>query len=187
MPDLRVEKLCADYGGEAVLRDFSCDFSRPGAYAIMGGSGVGKTTLLRVLAGLMRPRSGALGDFPKLRRAVMFQEDRLLNQLTALGNVELVSDVQSARRWLEAVELADKADALPGELSGGQRRRVALARCAAFGGDLLLLDEPFTGLDNELKARIAPRLAAEFERIILSTHDADEAALFSASVLRLGT
>ena len=185
MPELAVSGLSAGYGGEDVLKDFSFDFTPPGAYAVMGGSGIGKTPLLRVLAGLMRPGSGSLGGFPELKRAVMFQEDRLLPQLTALGNVALVSDEDAARKYLAQVGLGGREDALPAELSGGQRRRVALARCLAFGGDAALLDEPFTGLDEELKARIAPHIARRFGHIILTTHDEAEARLFSARIIRL--
>lgn len=185
MPELKVNDLTAGYDGEEVLHGFSFDFSAKRAYALMGGSGVGKTTLLHVLAGLKQPEHGSIGDFEKLKCAVMFQEDRLLEHLSARQNVELVSDAQQAERWLKAVGLEDKSASRPSELSGGQRRRVALARCLAFGGRVLLLDEPFTGIDTELKGRIANELKDVFEYIILSTHDIEEARLLNATVVHL--
>jgi NitT/TauT family transport system ATP-binding protein len=184
MTDLKVENLSASYGELQVLRRFSFDFSEPGCYALMGPSGVGKTTLLHILAGLTEPEAGSVGGFAACRRAILFQEDRLLGHLTALSNVALVSDAETASRLLTALGLADKLHERPDNLSGGQRRRVALARCLAFGGDVLLLDEPFTGLDTALKSTVAPLLTAH-GHVIFSTHDREEAALLGAEILEL--
>lgn len=185
MTELLVRDLRVSYEGQAVLSGFTRDFSRKGCYALMGASGVGKTTLLHTLAGLIRPEQGSIGGFAGLKCALLFQEDRLLTQLTALENTALVSDEQTARNWLCALGLADKLHERPGCLSGGQRRRVALARCLAFGGDVLLLDEPFTGLDESVRAQACRVIAKSFDRVIFSTHDRAEAALLDAEIVTL--
>ena len=87
--------------------------------------------------------------------SVVFQEDRLFPSLTALGNVSLVSDETTARRLLDLVGLHGSEDKYPDELSGGMSRRVAIARALAYGGDALILDEPFKGLESELKEHLA--------------------------------
>ena len=185
MTDYFVKDLCAGYGNKTVIENFSRDFSAEGCYALMGPSGVGKTTLLHVLAGLIKPQKGSIAGFAGSKCAVMFQEDRLLDHLTALENVALVSDPAAAKKWLCALGLEDKLDEKPRKLSGGQRRRVALARCLAFGGDVLLLDEPFTGLD-ELNRENACRVIREnFSHIIISTHDREEAQLLRAMTVRM--
>ena len=185
MTELLVRDLWVSYDGEPVLSGFTCDFTPPGCYALMGASGVGKTTLLHTLAGLIRPERGDVGGFAHVRRALLFQEDRLLEHLTAEQNVELVSDRETARGLLEELGLGDRLDALPGTLSGGQRRRVALARCLAYGGDVLLLDEPFTGLDEQARAVACRVIAQRGVRVILSTHDRTEARLLEARIVSL--
>ena len=98
--------------------------------------------------------------------------------------MEIVSDKEKARFWLQAMEI-DGPGLYPHEMSGGMQRRVALARAMAFGGDLLLLDEPFKGLDEALRARIAARVKNQFPLTVLSVHDQEEAELMGASILRL--
>ena len=90
-----------------------------------------------------------------------------------------------ARDWLSRMELADAADQLPAELSGGMCRRVALARALAYGGDILLLDEPFNGLDDALRSRVAVYIKNAAPLIVLVTHDEAEAALFDAQSISL--
>ena len=114
----------------------------------------------------------------------LFQEDRLLPWVSAQKNVELVSDPEKAKHWLSQMEIQDGSQ-LPREMSGGMQRRLALARAMAFGGDVLLLDEPFKGLDEALRARIVGRIKGKFPLILLSVHDAQEAELMGAKIVRL--
>ena len=109
----------------------------------------------------------------------MFQGDRLLPGSTAFENVAVASSPEAATLWLKRLELSDAADKKPAKLSGGMARRVALARALAFGGDILLLDEPFKGFDSELKKRIMPYIIefAKTALLILVTHDEQEAAI----------
>jgi ATPase subunit of ABC transporter with duplicated ATPase domains len=139
-----------------VLEDFSLELPPAGLVCLAGPSGCGKTSLLFVLAGLRRPSSGLIHGLELQRISLLFQEDRLLPWLTAAENVALVlpsGRAEEARPWLEMVELTAEAEQLPRDLSGGMRRRVALARALAYVGDILLLDEPTNGLDvNTLRA-----------------------------------
>ena len=155
--------------------------------AVMGESGSGKTTLARLVLGLEKPDSGSI-EAPE-RIAVVFQEDRLLPWFSARRNVAAALPRERARdaalidAVLADVELTDAADKPIRELSGGMQRRVAIARALAYGGELLILDEPLKGLDEELKRRIVPRIKARFSTILLITHSTDEAALFGADKL----
>ena len=181
---IALSDVTAGYPGKTVLQKLTLSLSEKGAAALMAPSGFGKTTLLRVLAGLLKPESGTVSGLENKKIAFLFQEDRLLPWLTAEKNVEIVSDKEKARFWLQAMEI-DAPGLYPHEMSGGMQRRVALARAMAFGGDLLLLDEPFKGLDEALRARIAARVKNQFPLTVLSIHDQEEAELMGASILRL--
>ena len=169
-----------------VLTSFSLELNEGEAVAVMGESGSGKTTLIKLLLGLLKPDRGEMSGLEGRRVAVVFQEDRLLPWYSARENIALVLDQKkkpdrhaTALELLNEMELADSADKPIRELSGGMQRRVAIARALAFGGDILLLDEPFKGLDEALKKRIAAAIMRRFKTILLITHDEDEAKLFS--------
>lgn len=169
---MRVEDLTVRYGDKTVLDHIMLTIPEEGITFLSGPSGVGKTTLLRVLAGLTVPREGRV-ECPA-PAVMLFQEDRLFPGLTALGQVEAVlskSRRGEARPWLEMVELSDDRDKTPGELSGGMARRVALARALAVEGKVWLLDEPFAGVDRERSLRILARLKALNRPMILTGHD----------------
>ena len=174
----------AGYPGKPVLQDFSLSLPNSGVFALMAPSGYGKTTLLRLLAGLLQPERGTITGLENKKPAFLFQEDRLLPWLSARKNVEIVSSPEAAERWLAQMEI-EEGNQLPGAMSGGMQRRVALARALAYGGDVLLLDEPFKGLDEALRERIAGRIRSAAPLIVLSVHDPDEAALMGAEILRL--
>lgn len=181
---IRLSHVFAGYPEKEVLRDLSLTFPETGAVALMAPSGFGKTTLLRVLAGLLPIRKGEISGLENKKIAFLFQEDRLLPWLTAQKNVEIVSDPEKAAFWLQAMEILDPAQR-PHDLSGGMQRRVALARALAFGGDVLLLDEPFKGLDEALRGRIASCIKNAAPLTVLSVHDPAEAALMDAEIIRL--
>lgn len=185
---IRFENVSLSYGDRTVLRDVNLHVPPGGHAALMGPSGCGKTSLLHLAAGLKKPSSGAVRTGAR-RLAYAFQEPRLLSRLTAVQNVNAVlSDgpetMGQALRWLEAVGLADAADKLPHQLSGGMAQRVNLARALACGGDLLLLDEPLKELDGDRKQTILSLLAehAVGRTLLVTTHDPNVARTLADAV-----
>ena len=178
------------FGEKTVLRDFSIELPKRGAVAFMAPSGAGKTTLLRMLAGLYPACGADLSEISRLKRAMVFQEDRLLPWISVLRNITLVMDdppnPARARQELEALGIADAEDALPGALSGGMRRRAALARALAVDPQLLLLDEPFNGLDGEAARLAADRIrdAASRSLVVLVTHQEEHARWVTGDIRR---
>ena len=175
MMELRVEHLCKRYGENAVLDDISFSASI-GVTHLLGPSGIGKTTLLRVLLGLETPDSGTVnGD--KFRWTAVFQENRLLEGLDAEENLRFVLganyNAAAAQALLEELGLGDVGKKKVRDYSGGMQRRLALARALLAPSDALALDEPFTGLDAENReaAMRAILRAAETKIVLLSTHE----------------
>lgn len=171
-----VRDLSLSYGDKAVLEHFSLDIPLDGLTALTGPSGCGKTTLLRVLAGLETPQGGTVTGLDPRRTAFLFQENRLLPWRTAAQHITDVLPRErrgEAAKWLAFAELTGEENSLPSQLSGGMARRLALARCAALGGDALLLDEPFTGVDQERRGRILDRLRALGTPVLLASHEPD--------------
>ena len=172
---IKARDLTLRYGDKLVLDRFSLEIPADGLTALSGPSGCGKTTLLRVLAGLEIPELGTVDGVDPSRTAFLFQEDRLLPWRTV--GQHLTDVLPRSRRgeladWLVFAELSGEEAAYPGELSGGMARRLALARCAALGGELLLLDEPFAGVDPRRAARIMERLRALGVPVVLTSHQA---------------
>lgn len=186
-----MEHLCVRYGEQVVLADFSLSLPETGTVALMGPTGCGKTTLLRVLSGLLEPQSGRVCGLAGKRVAVLFQEDRLLPWLSARDNVAAVlekGETARAEQALRDVGLPENAfGKRPAELSGGMRRRVALARLLAYGGDVWLLDEPFKGLDADSRARVMQTVkrAGQGKLMVLVTHEKAEAQALSERIVTL--
>lgn len=163
-----------------VFENLSLEIPDSGITAVIAPSGVGKTTLLRLLAGLEKPDDGAVTVSPEgAKTAYVFQEQRLLPWFSALENIRTVCGVsdETALSMLNDLgidtELAAKR---PAELSGGQRQRVCLSRALLFEGDILLLDEPFTGLDSENREIVIGKIKefAESKPVILVSHIKDD-------------
>ena len=168
---MKAEHLTLRYQDQTVLSDLTMALPDEGITLLAGPSGVGKTTLLRVFAGLLSPDEGTV-SVPG-RPVMLFQEDRLFPRCTVRKQVEAVlpgERREEALRWLELVELSEAADKLPGELSGGMARRAALARALAVEGEVWLLDEPFAGVDPQRAERILKRLKELDRPILLSGH-----------------
>ena len=184
---LSLDHVSFQYDNAPILQNLSHTFADGVTTAITGASGSGKTTLLHLLAGLYRPTSGKVCNTYS-RLAVSFQEPRLFPWMTALENVTAVcKNRNQARAYLQALFAEeDVADKFPDELSGGMKMRVSLARALAVEPDLLLLDEPFFGLDPETKQRTAEFLFAQMQQktCIFITH-AEEDLAFCAEHLHL--
>ena len=172
---IKVRDVTLRYGDKPVLDRFSLEIPAEGLTALSGPSGCGKTTLLRVLAGLEARSAGTVDGVDASRTAFLFQEDRLLPWRTVGQHITDV--LPRARRgeradWLAFAELSGEENTYPAALSGGMARRLALARCAALGGELLLLDEPFAGVDPGRTARIMERLRSLGVPVVLASHQA---------------
>lgn len=180
---ITVHELGKRFGEHIVFEHFNCQIPLDGNTVLRGASGSGKTTLLRLLAGLLAPDGGEIHGLDELHAAFVFQEDRLLPWYTAEKNVALVSDEKTASTLLCGLGLGEALHEKPAALSGGMKRRVAIARALAYQGDLLLLDEPFSGLDDEAKRKTAEALHASGLPIIAAVHSDEESALLKASTI----
>jgi sulfonate transport system ATP-binding protein len=198
---LALEKVGKTYpNGVHALERFSAHIKPGEIVAIIGGSGCGKSTLLRAVAGLDRASTGSVTldgtviTAPHEKIGIIFQEPRLLPWLSVAHNIgfglyDLPADVRRERiaRALARVGLADKADAWPRELSGGQAQRVAIARALVRQPEVLLLDEPFSALDaftrRDLQDHLLDLWADTRPTLILVTHDVDEAVVLADRVL----
>ena len=176
------------YGDTLVLQDVTWHLPDSGVVCLWGASGCGKTTALRLLAGLEKPTSGSVNGVRRV--SMVFQEDRLLPWRTALENVLLTgADVEKAQELLAELGLTvEEAQAYPQHLSGGQQRRVALARALAAECDILLLDEPFNGLDEDTWQDVVPLIkkVAETRPVVLVTHSREQIEALKATVIPLG-
>ncbi len=194
---LAVEHLTVTYGDTTAVSDVSLELPRGEVLAVLGPSGCGKSTLLRAIAGLERPSAGRVlfdgadvTGVPTHRRdfALMFQDGQLFPHLSVAGNIGYPLRMRRApaahraprvAELLELVGLPGYGDRSPDTLSGGERQRVALARALAVRPRLLLLDEPLSALDRDLRERLAVDLQrilrVEHTTALLVTHDQDEA------------
>lgn len=186
----KVENLTVQYGGTAVLENFSAEFPDGGVTAVSGRSGCGKTTLLAVLLGLLRPDGGTVSGFRQ--PSAVFQEDRLLPFLSAEKNIAVTAGCTEAEAGEALLSVGfDAADRgkRAFELSGGMARRVAIVRAMLAPGDAVLLDEPFKGLDERTRAQVV-RFVCENRRgrtMVVVTHDPrDAAALHAAHTVQMG-
>jgi NitT/TauT family transport system ATP-binding protein len=196
---LRVRDVTISYGGEPVLEGASLTVGEGRFVSLVGPSGSGKSSLLRALIGLQAPLAGTIDtELDVDEVGILFQDDALLPWRTARHNVALGltfrgvergKALDEAERWLERLGLAGFGDRFPRRLSGGQRKRVALAQVLAMKPRLILMDEPFASLDAIVGARIVRDVVALVERqgisVLLVTHDLEEAISLSDEVYLL--
>ena len=189
--DVILHEVCKSFGENRVLDRLNWRFPGGQISCVQGPSGCGKTTLLRLIAGLETPDSGEIRGAEGKKISAVFQENRLLENLTAEKNILLTARPgftrTDARKLLDELGLSDAAQRRTCELSGGMQRRVAVARSLAADYELLLLDEPLTGLDDDARLRVLRRIQADLKgrTAVWITHDPDAAALLNAPVLRL--
>ena len=193
MPEFK--SITKKYGTNTVLNSLSLKIEKNSPTVIMGESGCGKTTLLRIAAGLEKADSGEFNANGE-KLAYMFQEPRLIMQKNAVDNISAVLPKNSktlASKYLEMVGLDLETDGkkYPSELSGGMRQRVAFARLLAYAeatsATLLLLDEPFSALDDETAERMATILSefAKDKYLLVVSHDESDAKNLGATTVKL--
>nr|WP_275901699.1 ATP-binding cassette domain-containing protein [Paenibacillus sp. SYP-B3998] len=183
-------------GGRRVFEDFSLELQASQITCIMGASGTGKTTLLRLIAGLEQPIAGRIDRNELERIGMVFQEPRLLSHKTALDNVLWIAEpdvmansIREAQSMLEEAGLGDAIHCYPEQLSGGMRQRVALVRAFAYRPTLLLMDEPFQSLDAFSRRSMHDLLLnlwrMDKPTVMLATHDREEATVLSSRIVLL--
>ncbi len=177
---LEAVNISKAFDGQTVLNGFSARLEKGCHYCLMGASGSGKTTLISILLGLMKPDSGSVRRAPDMQMSAVFQEDRLLEQMTAAANVALVSKAPAALIESLLLQLGIPKESLPQPVSaysGGMKRRVALCRALLADYDVLFLDEPYKGLDGETRQRVMQLVKQHThgKTVLLITHDPAEA------------
>lgn len=189
--DIVISNLSKKFGEKKVIADFSIRIKEGSVLSIMAPSGGGKTTLLRILAGLETADKGRIEGLENRKISMVFQEDRLCSNLSAVSNIRFVcgKKIMESKIYNELEEAGLKGnEKYPvRELSGGMRRRIAIVRALTVPCDVLILDEPFTGLDMENKKRMADYIIkrSEGKTIILVTHDKEEAEAMGGNILYL--
>ncbi|NLN82938.1 MAG: ABC transporter ATP-binding protein [Firmicutes bacterium] len=185
---MKLKNIDFAYENKQIMKDFNLELPDLGVVIIMGTSGCGKTTLLRLIAGLEELQGGEI-ESDKTKPSFLFQEDRLLPQLTVEENILLVQPqggIDEVKLRLEQLGLADESDSYPDSLSGGMKRRVALARALCYDGDVLILDEPLKGLSPEHRRELWPLLIAEGKKrlVLWVCHDDEEACVVGDRIIK---
>lgn len=202
---LRLDAVSLGYHGRPVVEGLFLDVEPGEVLVVVGPSGCGKSTLLRAIAGLLHPLSGTVAadghdvTSPSADRAMVFQDDALLPWRTARRNVELPLALRgvprdqrrrSAAEWLRRVGLAGHEQRLPGQLSGGMRQRVQLARALVGEPRAICMDEPFGALDAQTRASMQRLLVEAWQTtgctVVFVTHDVDEALAIGDRIAVLG-
>ncbi|MDE6047638.1 MAG: ABC transporter ATP-binding protein [Anaeroplasmataceae bacterium] len=186
---IKLTDICKKYDERVIFDHFSLEFAENKITCILGESGVGKTTLLNMIAGLTN-YSGSIEGNGKL--SYIFQEARLIPSLTVKENLKFVSPEATDERIeeiLSKLEILDKKDAYPTKLSGGEAQRVSIARAFLFDAPIILMDEPFSSLDLSLKYKLISYFSnlwnMDKKTVLFVTHDIDEAILLADDIFIL--
>lgn len=186
-----ITDLCKSFDDNEILKNVNITLEDSSIYCLMGASGIGKTTLLRILMGLERADSGCISGIDTKNISCMFQEDRLIPDLSAIDNVRIVlrrkNNRAEVRNNLLSILPDDSLDLPVSSLSGGMKRRVALARALSYPGKLIILDEPFTGLDKDTKLNVINYILKmrNNRTLLIATHGTDDADLLCAKIIKL--
>ncbi len=193
---MKLENLCINYGENIIFKDFNLALGDGEIVCVLGRSGCGKTTLLRSIAGQVK-YEGNITDLPS-KISYIFQQSRLVDNINVQQNLELVIDEKDKQKRKEIADIALKRMKLEGynrrfpySLSGGEKSRVSLARAYCYGGDFMLMDEPFKALDIGLKYEIIDDFIEAWQdkpiTVIMVTHDIDEALMIADKIVVLGS
>ncbi len=187
---IKIKNVSKKFDARPVIDGFCCEIAEGERVCFMGPSGCGKTTLLRILLGLLLPDAGSVEGLPD-DLSVVFQEDRLCESLTPLANIRLVTGAKkgdsATATHLVGLGLGDSLEKKVSDLSGGMKRRVSIARALSVPHSLLILDEPFKGLDVETKKQTVEYILknSPLSTVIAVTHDPEDAYLLGARTVVL--
>ncbi|MFL0249448.1 ABC transporter ATP-binding protein [Clostridium neuense] len=192
--EIKLEGIGKKYNDLKVIDDFSMNFSSNEVHCIFGPSGCGKSTLLNILTGLIDSYSGKIEGLEDKRFSYVFQEDRLIPWLSVKENIRFVLESnhnkaeieRTCEKYLDLVKLSNFKNNYPKELSGGMKQRVSIARALAYGGDIIVMDEPFKGLDMEIKKNMMDYITdyckLNNKLFIYTTHDTLEAVYMADNI-----
>jgi NitT/TauT family transport system ATP-binding protein len=177
--EITLENICKSYNGRKILDNFSMKIRLGEVACVIAPSGMGKTTLLRIMMGLEGATSGKITGMDGLKISAVFQEDRLCENLTPVANIKLVNSNLTKPQIISALEsfgLGGSAYQRTSELSGGMKRRVAILRAMLAQYDIMFMDEPFKGLDEGTKDTVISEILkrTKGKTIIFVTHDSME-------------
>lgn len=191
MEDICIRNLSKSFGDKVIFKDMNLTIKGGATTCIMAPSGAGKTTLLRILMGLETADGGRVTGLDKYRFSAVFQEERLCENMTAADNIRLVMPpsvrMQAVLAEMDKIGLCGCAAQPVSELSGGMRRRVGILRALLAEYDVLLLDEPFKGLDEVLKGQVMVYVKEKTagKTVVFVTHDKAEAGIMAAEMIEL--
>ncbi len=189
--NLYLRNITKQYEGNLVLNQLNLEFKEGKITCIMGPSGIGKTTLINIIMGLVKPDYGKIEGTEGRKISVVFQENRLCEGIGAVENVKMVCDKKVSelkiKQEFEEVGLLDYENKRTLELSGGMRRRVALVRAVMAESDIIIMDEPFKGLDEKLKGQVINYMKRKTrgKTLIIVTHNKEEVEALSADLIVL--
>ena len=185
---MKIEIIKKAFKDKEIFKDFSLNIPDNKITFIMGKSGCGKTTLLRMICGLDKDFTGNIEGVSD-RISFVFQEPRLFPAISLKQNVELVEKGADMNidEILALVELENDMDEFPGNLSGGMKMRASLARALFYNGDIFLMDEPFSSLDENMKERLIPKVLSliKGKTVIIVSHDIEDAEAYADNIITL--
>ncbi len=184
---IEFNSVCFSYGKRRVLRDFSLQIIDGEHICLFGESGVGKTTVLRLIMGLEKASSGSINGLEGKKISAVFQEDRLLTFKTVMENLTLFGTEEKAEQVLSALGIYDAKNLFPNALSGGMARRVAIARALMIDADIYIFDEIFNGIDDDNVKKTAEFISERVvgKTVVMVSHNKRDALLLGAKEVRM--
>ena len=189
--NINIRNLTKKYGKKEIFKNFSLEIETGKVTALMGKSGFGKTTLIRILMELEKYDEGKITGLENQKISTVFQEDRLCENLSAITNISIVCEKETSIREisaeLEKIGLKESQNKPVKTLSGGMKRRVAIIRCIMAKSDIIIFDEPLKGLDEITKKNVIRYLKEKIrgKTVIIVTHDIEEARQLDGTIVNL--